>query len=144
MKLILLITILLFPAILGSLKNCPYTNSLSININSNDSSSIKSDCISDETCCFMQAKYIDKVGGFNGATCLPIDYDKNTSNYTYTSWKSLALTFCDDAQLMALNWTNIDYISDCECGYKGNSYLNLLFSNRRFLLIICVFITFCF
>lgn len=126
-----------------SLKTCPWQTPLSIKINSNDTATQKQNCINDETCCFVQVRYKDSVGGFKGTTCIPIDYDKNTSNYTYASWQSLSLTFCQDAKILALNWTNIDYINDCECGYKLDSFMIRL-KLYDFLLISSVFFVYLF
>jgi len=122
----LTIIISFFPLFHFSLKNCPYSTPLAIKINLNDSLSGKQNCLNDETCCFMRVQYSEYVGGFQGTACLPVDYEKNTSSYNYSFWQALALTFCDDAKILARNWSNIDYIEDCECGYKESNFSNFI------------------
>lgn len=116
----------LFPFFKCSNSTCPYQTPLVMKINANDSAAGRQQCVSDETCCFLRVQYSTVVGGFQGTSCLPVDYNKNTSTYNYSNWRELALSFCSDAKILAKNWSNIDYVSDCECGYKGNfaSFMN--------------------
>ena len=109
---------LLLKLTITSPTGCSYESSFKFKLNQNDTSiaSSKKSCIQDQSCCFIKVLYMEEVGGYHLSTCLPIDYDKNQSNYNNSDWREISKVFCNDFKLYLNKKNPINYVEDCQCG----------------------------